>query len=239
MTHKAPHTPNPQSTAPTLLGIFWTLLKRDCRLAWSQGGTGTMGVSFFLIACSLFPFGLGVDPSVLSQSAIAVIWVMALLAGLLSLDRLYQADFEDGSLDQLMVSPLGGLGITLAKSLAHWISSIVPLILIAPLLAVMFYLPPSAYGALMISLLIGTPAISLIGSIGAALTIAVKRGGVLLSLIVLPLYVPTLIFGVAVIKNAAAHMTYVNELTLLGAITLVALVVAPVASSAALKLAQE
>lgn len=224
---------------PSVFKSFKAIFKRDVTLAWAQGGSGTMGLSFFLIACSLFPFGLGADPAFLSQTAVAVIWVMALLAGLLSLDRLYQADAEDGSLDALMTSPAGPTLLVLAKVCAHWVSSILPLVVLAPVLAVMYFLPEQAYGALMVSLLIGSPAISLIGSIGASLTLAVKRGGVLLSLIVLPLYIPTLIFAVTAVKNAASGTDYGNEMIILAAITLITAVVGPIASVAGLKLAQE
>lgn len=227
------------SRLPSLSLIFRAIVMRDIKLAWSQGGVGMLGMGFFIIASTLFPFGLGGDPDFLRDTAVAIVWVMGLLAGLLSLDRLYQADFEDGSLDQLMISPIGGIGLCLAKALAHWVSNIIPLVFVVPLIAGLFFLPPQAFGALMLSLLVGTPSISLIGSIGAALTIAIKRGGVLLSLIVLPLFIPTLIFGVAVVQKAAAGLAYGSELSLLGAITLVAAVISPIASSAALKLAQE
>ncbi|WND03066.1 heme exporter protein CcmB [Temperatibacter marinus] len=226
-------------TSPSLSYIFSMIFKRDTKLAWSQGGSGTLGLSFFLIASSLFPFGIGADPNLLQDVSVSIIWIMALLAGLLSLDRLYQVDFEDGTLEEMMISPIGVTGVIIAKSLAHWVNSIVPLILFAPLLGVLYFLPDQAFGALILSLLVGSPALSFIGSIGASLTLAVKRGGVLLALIILPLYIPTLIFGASVVKNAISGLDYYPELSILGAVTLVSMVIAPIASKAALKLALE
>lgn len=219
--------------------VFRALVARDVRLAWSQGGASLLALGFFLIAVSLFPFGVGPEPQVLARIAPGVIWVVALLASVLSLDRLYQADFEDGSLDDLALSPLGLLGVVAAKALAHWLSTTLPLALAGPFLAAMMNMPDAGYGMLVVSLLVGTPALSLIGSIGAALTVAVRRGGVLLFLIILPLYVPTLIFGVGAVDAVITMTDAVPHLALHGAVTLVALVVGLWASAAALKLALE
>ncbi len=228
-----------QSNTPSHASIFTAIVRRDVSLAWSQGGGSLLALGFFLIAVSLFPFGVGPAPQVLARIAPGVIWVVALLAAVISLDRLYQADFEDGSLDDLMVSPLGTLGIVTAKVLAHWLSTTLPLALLAPALAVLVNLPDGAYGTLFISLIIGTPALSLIGSVGAALTVAVRRGGVLMLLLILPLYVPTLIFGVGAVDAVISLTDPMPHLALLGATTLVATVVGLLASAAALKLAME
>ncbi len=225
----------PLSTA----AIFKGVVARDIRLAWSQGGTGTMALSFFLIAVTLFPFGVGPETEILARIAAGVIWVVALLACLLSLDRLFQADYEDGSLDDLALSPLGLVGIAFAKITAHWCATILPLIVVAPLLALLLNLPSGAYQFLVLSLLIGSPALSLLGAIGAALTVSVRRGGVLMSLLVLPLYIPTLIFGVGAVDAASMMGNPLPHLALLGAVSLLSLLIAPFAAAGALRLALE
>ncbi|WP_191251519.1 heme exporter protein CcmB [Kordiimonas sediminis] len=216
-----------------------SVIMRDVRLGWSQGGTGTMSLSFFFIAVTLFPFGVGPEPQVLTRIAPGVIWVVALLACLLSLDRLYQADYEDGSLDDLALSPAGLLPVVIAKILAHWISTSLPLVLLSPLLGLLMNLPAEGYVQLVLSLAIGTLALSFIGSIGAALTVAMRRGGVLLSLLVLPLYIPSLIFGVTGIDAAIMGLDVLPHTALLSAITLVAVVLGPIASASAIRLALE
>ena len=221
------------------LGAFSALIRRDIRLAWAQGGAGALSLSFFLIAITLFPFGLGPDKNMLARLAPGLIWVVALLAGLLSLDRLYQADYEDGSLDSLMLSPLPLELMVIAKTIAHWVGTVLPLIIIAPVLAMMLNLADGAYGWLFVSLLVGTPSLSLLGSIGAALTVAIRRGGVLLALLILPLYIPALIFGALVVESAAVGEDPIPHLALLGAFSLISLFIAPFASAAALRLALE
>lgn len=228
-----------RQTRPALSSVFTALVRRDMALAWGQGGASMLALGFFLIAVSLFPFGVGPEPQILARIAPGVIWVVALLACVVSLDRLYQADYEDGSLDDLSLSPLGLGGIAGAKVLAHWLSTTLPLAVTAPALAVLLNLPDEGYRVLVASLLIGTPALSLIGSIGAALTVAVRRGGVLMFLLILPLYVPTLIFGVGAVDAAVTLGDPLPHLALLAATTLVALVVGLAASAAALKLALE
>lgn len=223
----------------SLVSVFAAIVRRDVRLAWSQGGGSLLALGFFLIAVSLFPFGVGPAPQVLARIAPGVIWVVALLAAVISIDRLFQADFEDGSLDDLMLAPLGTFGMVAAKVLAHWLSTTLPLAIMAPALGVLMNLPDGAYGTLIASLLIGTPALSLIGSVGAALTVAVRRGGVLMLLLILPLYVPTLIFGVGAVDAAVSLTDPLPHLALLGATTLIAAVVGLFASTAALKLAME
>jgi heme exporter protein B len=211
------------------------LLRRDLALAFRIGGGGLLGVTFFLLAVLLIPLGVGPEGGALSRVAAGVLWVSALLACLLSLDRLFQADLEDGSLDQIALGPLPLEGTVLAKALAHWLTTALPLALAAPLLGVMLSLPETAYATLVLSLLIGTPALSLIGAVGAALTAGVRRGGLLLSVLVLPLYVPTLIFGSQAADRAALGLDPGAALLFLGAVTLLALGLAPFAAAAALR----
>lgn len=184
------------------MSAFYALLKRDLRLAYRQGSAVTLTLAFFIIAVTLFPLGVGPELAVLARIGPGVLWVGALLSCLLTLDRLYQADYEDGTLEQLMKGPLPLELMVLAKVAAHWISSVLPLILIAPVLAITFNIVADGIWVLVLSLLIGSPVLSLIGSIGAALTVAMRRGGVLLSLMILPLYIPVLIFGVAAVEAA-------------------------------------
>jgi len=225
--------------APNNFSILISVFLRDVRLAWAQGGTGTMALSFFLIAVSLFPFGIGPEPQTLARIAPGVLWVMALLACLISLDRLFQADFEDGSMDDLVSSPAGLITVVWAKIAAHWFSTMLPLVLVAPVLGLMLNLPPSGYGMLVLSLLIGTPALSFLGSVGAALTVSVRRGGVLMALLVLPLYIPVLIFGVGVVDAIVFSGDPLPHMALLGATTLFAALIAPFAASFALRLSLE
>lgn len=221
------------------MSAFTATIKRDIRLAFSQGGATGLVLAFFLIASTMFPFGIGPELNVLSIISVGVIWVMALLACLISLDRLFQSDFEDGSLDDMALSPLSLELIVTAKVIAHWVSTIVPLIIAAPLLAMMFNMDSHVYGTLILALIVGSPALSFMGAVGAALTLSVRRGGVLLGLLVLPLYIPTLIFGVATVDAAIMGEDYLAKLALLGAISLVSMLLGPLASAAAVRLALE
>ena len=219
------------------MGSFITLLKRDIVLAVRQGSAFTLTLSFFVIAVTLFPLGVGPELNILARISPGVLWVGALLSCLLTLDRIFQADYEDGSLDQLM---LGGLPIemmALAKVIAHWLTSVFPLILITPILAISLNMPGDGIWTMILALLIGSPVLSLVGSIGAALTVGMRRGGVLLSLLVLPLYIPVLIFGVAAVEAAIAILPVAPHLLLLAGMSLGALVICPIASAAALRLA--
>ncbi|WP_169566241.1 heme exporter protein CcmB [Sneathiella limimaris] len=218
---------------------FWTLFLRDLKLAYRQGSTIPMTLAFFVIAVTLFPLGVGPELNILARIAPGVLWVAALLACLLTLDRLYQADYEDGTLEQLMQGPLPIEFMVLAKISAHWITSVVPLILITPIVAISLNLPTDGIWVMVLSLMIGSPVLSLIGSIGGALTVAMRRGGVLLSLLVLPLYIPVLIFGVAAVEASIGMLPVKSHLMLLGGLSLGALVVSPIASGAALRLAVE
>jgi heme exporter protein B len=215
------------------------ILRRDLRLAWRSPGDSATVVLFFVLTVVLFPFGVGPAAEILARIATGVIWVMALLASLLSLDRLFREDAEDGSLDLLALSPAPLELLVLGKVLAHWLITGVPLIVASPLLALLMQLPAEAYPTLLLALLLGTPALSLIGAIGAGLTLGARRGGVLVALLVLPLYIPVLIFGVAAVDAAASGLAVRPHLLLLGGLLALFLPVSPVATAAALRQALE
>ncbi|MEM1003980.1 MAG: heme exporter protein CcmB [Pseudomonadota bacterium] len=212
------------------------LLLRDLKLAFRAGGGFGLGLVFFLIVTVLVPFAVGPQSSLLSTIAPGVLWVGALLACLLSLDRLLALDWEDGSLDLLATAPLPLESVVSIKALAHWLTTGLPLVLAAPVLGVLLNLPGPGYAWLVISLLIGTPALSVIGTFGAALTVGLKRGGLLLSLLVLPLYVPTLIFGAEVARRGAAGIEVQTPLLLLAGMTLATIALLPFASAAVLRI---
>ena len=211
------------------------LLRRDLRLAVRAGGGFGLGLSFFLIVVVLIPFGVGPETNLLGRIAPGVLWVAALLACLLSLDRMFALDFEDGSLDLLATSPLPLEGIITVKAVAHWLTTGLPLVMATPVFALLMSLPSTGYLAIMVSLLLGTPALSIIGAFGACLTVGIKRGGLLLSLLVLPLYVPTLIFGAEVARRGAEGQPYTTALLMLSGISLAALALLPIASAAVLR----
>ncbi|MFP6696712.1 MAG: heme exporter protein CcmB [Alphaproteobacteria bacterium] len=213
-----------------------SIIARDLRLAVRQGGATLLALVFFVLTVTLFPLGVGPEPAILARIAPGVLWVAALLAAMLSLDRLFQSDFEDGSLEQLVLSGLPVGGVVLAKIIAHWMTTGFPLLLAAPFLAVLLNMNGEGFTALMLTMLIGTPALSLIGAIGAALTLTVRRGGVLLSLLVLPLYIPVLIFGVSAIDAAVHGLNAKPHLLLLAALTVACLPLCPWAAAAAVKL---
>ncbi|TYB88087.1 heme exporter protein CcmB [Oceaniovalibus sp. ACAM 378] len=212
------------------------LLLRDLKLAVRAGGGFGLGLGFFLIVVVLVPFAMGPDTSRLSSIAPGVLWLGALLACLLSLDRIFALDHEDGTLDLLATAPIPLEGVVVAKAAAHWIVTGLPLTLAAPGLGVLLNLPSDGYLWLLVSLAIGTPALSVIGAFGAALTVGLKRGGLLLSLLVLPLYVPTLIFGAEVARRGAEGLAVVTPLLLLGGITAGAVALLPFAAAAALRI---
>ncbi len=211
------------------------LLTRDLRLAVRAGGGFGLGLAFFLIVVALVAFGVGPQTDLLSRIAPGILWLGALLACLLSLDRIFALDWEDGSLDLLATAPLPLEGIVSMKALAHWITTGLPLVVVAPVLGLLMSLPVAGYPWLVISLLVGTPALSVIGTFGAALTVGIKRGGLLLSLLVLPLYVPVLIFGAEVARRGAAGMAVDVPLALLGGITCGCIALLPFASAAVLR----
>lgn len=216
--------------------LFLATLKRDLTLAFRNRGDMVNPLVFFLIAITMIPLALGPEKAVLMRIAPGIIWVMALLATLLSLDGLFRSDFDDGSLEQMLISPYPlSLAVT-AKVFVHWLATGLPLTLLAPLLGGMLSLPSSAFIALLLSLVLGTAAMSLIGSIGAALTVGLRKGGVLISLIVMPLYIPILIFGASAVQTAALGDPYTMQLAVLGAILALALVLAPLAAAGALRI---
>lgn len=211
------------------------LVLRDLRLATRAGGGFGLGLGFFLILAVLVPLGVGPDTATLARIAPGILWVGALLACLLSLDRIFALDREDGALDLIATAPVPLEGVVAAKALAHWLTTGLPLTLLAPVLGVLLNLPGPAYGWLLLSLLVGTPALSLIGAFGAALTVGLKRGGLLLSLLVLPLYVPTLIFGAQVVIRGGAGLAAGTPLALLAAVTAGSAALLPFAAARALR----
>ena len=212
------------------------LLIRDLKLAIRSGGGFGLGLAFFLLLAVLVPLGVGPDGTILARIAPGILWVGALLACLLSLDRIFALDYEDGTLDLLIPSPLPLEAAVMVKALAHWLTTGLALTLTAPVLAVLLHLPQPGFLWLFISLLVGTPALSMIGAFGAALTVGLKRGGLLMSLLVLPLYVPTLIFGAEVVKRGAEGMAINTPLALLAAITAGSVASLPFAAAAALRI---
>ncbi|WP_136637542.1 heme exporter protein CcmB [Pseudooceanicola onchidii] len=212
------------------------ILTRDIRLAVRAGGGFGLGLAFFLIVVVLVPFAVGPEVRLLSTIAPGILWIGALLACLLSLDRIFALDREDGSLDLLATSPVPLEGVVAMKALAHWITTGLPLVVAAPVLGVLMSLPVEGFRWLVISLAVGTPALSTIGAFGAALTVGIKRGGLLLSLLVLPLYVPTLIFGAEVARAGATGLDVETPLVLLGAVTCVTVALLPFASAAVLRM---
>ena len=215
---------------------FFALIRRDLVLARRQGSATTSVAVFFILTVTLFPLGIGPESALLGTVASGVIWVAALLATMLSLDRLFQSDFEDGSLDVIALSPLPLELVALAKTLAHWLSTGLLLVVLSPLLGLLMQLDGAAYLTLIAAMALGTPTLSLFGSIGAALTVGVKRGGVLVSLLVIPLYIPVLIFGVGAVDAAADGLTQRPHLLMLAALFLFSVVLSPIASAAALRL---
>lgn len=211
------------------------LLIRDLRLAFRAGGGFGLALAFFLIVVTLIPFGVGGEAKALAPIAGGVLWVAALLACLLSLDRLFQTDYEDGSLDLLAVAPIPLEGVVATKALAHWLVTGLPLTTAAPVLGVLLYLPAEAYYWLVLSLALGTPALSMIGAFGAALTVGLKRGGLLLSLLVLPLYMPSLIYGAEAVRRGAEGTDAQTALLLLVGITLGSIAILPFAAAAAIR----
>jgi len=208
-------------------------------LALRQGGDTGLVLGFFVLAVVLFPLGVGPEPAVLRRIAAGIVWVAALLAALLSLDRLFQSDYQDGGLEMLALSSLSLELAVLAKCAAHWVATGLPLALTSPFLALLVDLDPNAIPILTLGLLLGTPALSLIGSVAAALTLGARRQGVLLSLLVLPLYVPPLVFGAGAVEASVAGAGGRAHLLILGALTLAALPLCPWASAAALRQALE
>lgn len=218
------------------MNAAFALLSRELRLALRSGGGAGLGLAFFLIVVMLIPFGVGPVPALLAKIAPGTLWIAALLACLLSLDRLFQADYEDGTLDILALSPMPLEGLVTIKAFAHWLTTGLPLVIAAPVLGLTLNLPDSAYWWLVASLAVGTPALSFLGAVGAALTVGIRRGGLLLSLLVLPLYIPTLIFGARCVSAAAENMEVMPAFQLLGGVTLFTIALTPFAAAAALRM---
>lgn len=211
------------------------LLLRDLKLAFRAGGGFGLGLAFFLIVVVLVPFGVGPQTELLSRIAAGILWVGALLACLLSLDRLFALDWEDGSLDLLATSPLPLEAVAVSKAVAHWLTTGLPLVVASPVFGLLLGLPQAGYLFVVVSLLIGTPALSFIGAFGAALTVGIKRGGLLLSLLVLPLYVPTLIFGAEVARRGSEGLAVQTPLLLLAGITFGSMALLPFVSALVLR----
>jgi heme exporter protein B len=220
---------------PHLLKAITCLLRRDLTIALRRSTDILTPLVFFIIVVSLFPLGLGPEPSVLRTIGPGVIWVAALLATMLSLNRLFANDFVDGTLEQMVLSPHPLTVLVLTKVTAHWALTGLPLVLISPLLALQMHLPPPAMGTLILSLLLGTPVLSLLGAVGAALTLGLRGGGVLVSLLVLPLYTPILIFGAGAVAGVMAGIDIEAHFSLLGAFLALAVTFAPWAAAAALR----
>jgi len=223
-------------TSDSLLRAFSLLLKRDLTLAIRHRAEMINPLLFFVLVTSLFPLGIGADPKLLQAVGPGVIWVAALLAALLSLEGIFRSDFEDGTLEQFLLSSHPVSVLVLAKVLAHWLITGLPLLVISPLLGVLLGLPGDAIVILLVTLTLGTPVLSLIGAVGVALTVGLRKGGMLLSLLVLPLYVPLLIFAANAVDTAAAGLPVTAHLSLISALLVLALSLSPLATAAALRI---
>lgn len=217
------------------MSAFLTVAAFETRLALRRGADSLTVVGFFVLAVVLFPFGIGADTAVLARIAPGLLWVTALLAAMLALERLFLADYEDGSLDILLTADVAAEVVVLAKAAAHWLATGLPLIVAAPVLAFVLNLPLAGFATLIAALALGTPTLTLIGAIGAALTLGAQRGGVLVSILVLPLYIPVLIFGAAAVDAAVSGIDAGSRLMVLAGFLLAALALAPFAAAAALR----
>lgn len=226
-------------TLPGLISGTMAVTKRDLLLAWKRPGDVLNSLVFFAMVSTLFPLAVGPSAEQLEFSGPGVLWVAALLATLLSLNSLFLSDYEDGSLDQMIISPLPLPLLALGKMIAHWLTSGLPLVLVSPLLAITFRMPLSVTGVLMVTLTLGTISLSLIGSIGAALTVGLNRGTALLSLLILPLAMPVLIFGARTVSLAAAGDGVAAGIYFLAAYSVLALSLAPFTTAAALRISNE
>ncbi|MCU7881305.1 MAG: heme exporter protein CcmB [Candidatus Thiodiazotropha sp. (ex Lucinoma aequizonata)] len=220
----------------SLTSAFSLLLKRDLVLAYRRRAELVNSMLFFVLVTAMFPLGIGNDAKLIEAVGPGVIWVAALLAALLSLDSMFRSDYDDGSLEQFMLSAHPVSILVLAKILAHWLVTGLPLFIVAPLLALLLNIPASAIPTLMLTLILGTPVLSLIGSVGVALTVGLRRGGVILSILVLPLYVPVLIFATDAVKTAIVGIPTTAQLSILSAMLVGSLVLAPMATAASLRI---
>lgn len=228
-----------ESPLPGLMAGMLATARRDLLLAWKRPGDILNPLFFFAMVCTLFPLAVGPSVEQLQFSGPGVMWVAALLAMLLSLNSLFLADFEDGSLDQLLTSPQPLVVLALGKTLAHWLTTGLPLVLIAPVMSITFQLPPQIVGVLMLTLALGTISLSLLGSIGAALTVGLHRGTALLSLLILPLAMPVLIFGARTVSLVAAGDGVAGGLYFLAAYAMLMISISPFATAAALRISNE
>jgi heme exporter protein B len=226
-------------SAPSTLSMFRWIVARDLALAWRRRADVLSTLFFFVIVASLFPLGIGPETQLLRSIAPGVVWVAALLASMLSLGRIFGNDYQDGTLEQMLLTPQPLYLVVLGKVLAQWLVSELPLVLIAPLVGIQFDVAPKTLLILFVSLLIGTPILSLIGAIGAALTLGLRGGGVLISLLILPLYIPVLIFGAGAVDASISGISPEANLSLLAAFLVVSLVFAPWATAAALRISLE
>lgn len=218
-----------------MLSTMTTIIRRELLIAFRRQADIFNPLWFFIIVITLFPLSIGPDPSLLSRIAPGIVWVAALLSALLSLERLFRDDYQDGSLEQMMLMPVPLPVVVISKVLAHWLLTGMPLILISPLLAILLSLDMNTWISVVLTLLLGTPTLSFIGAIGVALTVGLQKGGVLLSLLVLPLYIPILIFATSAIDAASLGMAYNGQLAILAAMFMGALTLTPFAISAALR----
>ena len=223
----------------SLIGLFGLVVRRDLLLAMRRRADVLTTLIFFVMVVSLFPLGVGPEMDMLRKMASGVVWVAALLASMLSLPRMFSADHADGTLEQMMLAPQSLSVLVLGKIVAHWMLSGLPLALIAPVLGLQFDMPPAALWVLVLALLLGTPVLSMIGAVGAALTLGLRGGGVLVSLLVLPLCIPVLIFGAGAVEAVTSGMSVVSNLSFLGAFMLFALVFTPFVAAQALRISME
>ncbi len=225
-------------TAPTLLAAARAQANRDLRLVWARRGDAAQPLLFALMVVVLFPLAVGTDPALLARMAPGVIWVAVLLSGLLTLDALYRSDVEDGSLEQMLLAPAPLAWLLAVRVGVHWLTSALPLVLATPLLAQLLYLPANLLPVLMVSLLLGTPLLCLLGAVVAALTVGIRRSGMILALLALPLFLPVLVFGAGSVMAAAQGLdSWLGALLMLGAGLALALVLAPLAAAAAIRIA--
>ncbi|HBD20752.1 MAG TPA: heme exporter protein CcmB [Arenimonas sp.] len=224
-------------SAPSLLAAAKAQARRDLRLVWRRRGDAAQPLLFALMVVALFPLALGSDPQQLAKIAPGVLWVAVLLAGLLTLDSLYRGDLEDGSLEQMLLAPVPLAWLLAVRVAVHWATTALPLVLVAPLLAEFLFLPGELLPVLMVSLALGTPLLSLLGAVVAALTVGIRRSGMLLALLALPLFLPVLVFGAGSVMAAAQGLPWAGALLLLAAGLVLALVLAPLAAAAAIRIA--
>ena len=236
--HVAPPAASPAESSASL-AVFLTVLRRDLKLASRRRIDALLPLAFFLVALSLFPLGVGPEPKMLREIAPGIVWVCALLASMLSVNSLFAGDLADGSLEQMLLAPGSSIALAAAKSSAHWVLTGLPLIIATPLAGLVFDLSGPALGALVLGLLLGTPILSLLGALGAALTLGLRSGGMLLILIVLPLATPALIFGAGAVGTVEAGLSASGHFSLLGALFICTMLGAPLATAAALRISTD